>query len=99
MKPIKYKQEQIDAWLAEWKESGLSPYQFSLGKSFSASTIGKWIKKASGLSSKSKSGGFIRVDVQTPELCPKLVIHYPNGVKIELNYALDVVQLKSLAGC
>jgi hypothetical protein len=99
MKPIKYKQEQIDAWLTEWRSSGLNAYQFSLGKPFYPSTFLNWVRKSGEHTVKDKSSSFIRVDVQTPELSPKLVIHYPNGVKIELNYELDVVQLKSLAGC
>jgi len=99
MKNKRYEQQQIDAWLAEGKESGLSPYQFSLGKLFFANTIGKLIKKASGLSPKGKSGGFVQLALQPKAQEAKLVINYPNGVKVDIHCALDAKVIKTLIGC
>jgi hypothetical protein len=99
MKNKRYEQQQIDAWLYEWKASGLNPYQFSLRKPFAASTIGKWIKKASEIPSNCNPVGFLQLDIQTKSPEANLVIYYPNGIKVDIHCMLDAKAIKTLIGC
>jgi hypothetical protein len=98
----KYEKSQIHQWVNEYKESGSSIYEYSKGKPFHASDLFHWLE---GNSSKAETkpvaeslpeSNFIEVSGMWPASQALITIHYPNGVRVEVNYAMEADHLKNL---
>ena len=96
---MRYDKKQIDQWITEWEQSGLSIIKYCTGKPFDKSTFYNWRKKLIGSSDVvKKDRNFVPVQV-TPSYIPHMSIQYPNGVRLDLHIMLSSEDVRVLTGC
>lgn len=97
---MSYNKIEIEQWLDEWEASGLSGSKFCQGKPFSKNTLYYWHKKRKQrLEAETKSNNFIPLQLLSMSEGVSMSIHYPNGVRIDINSGISISQIKELAGC
>ena len=98
----KYEKCQIRQWLGEYKDSGLGIYEFCKGKPFHASELFHWLEVYNCIDGVVQSAivdepnDFIEVEGPWPVGTSLITVSYPNGVRLDINFAMDCEQLKIL---
>lgn len=96
---MRYDKKQIDQWITQWEQSGLSISKYCDGKPFDKSTFYNWRKKLIGSSEVvKKDRKFLPVQV-TPSYIPHMSIQYPNGVRIDIHTLMSIEDIRVLTGC
>ena len=89
---MRYTQEQMDATIKEWQQSGLSKKDFCLQRGITYHTFHYWCRRLSG------SGGFAEVNVRTSSHCNSNAYEliFPSGVRMMFTEQPSVQWLREL---
>ena len=106
----KERAEEMEFFIALWKESGLSKYSFCKQENIDRTSFNYWLVKHGHKLNppflkkmpKVKKGSFVAIDISTPneirssKVFSELELEYPNGVKLRLPKNFNKEELRTL---